>query len=147
MVYNASTHQIKYNERAPPEILHRSSLFATLTEVDVEIIPLEVHYYVDPAGNIPFSEWLDSFKDKTTLATIYARLGRLRNGLLGDNIWVAPGIFELRIHYGPGYRIYFGRIETTIILLLCGGDKKSQTQDIHLAQDYWLGYLRRRRHE
>ncbi len=50
------------------------------------------------------------------------------------------GVFELRLHFGPGYRIYFGQIENTLVLLLCGGDKKSQQGDIETAKTYWRGY-------
>ena len=68
------------------------------------------------------------------------RLERIANGNLGDYRSVGAGVFELRLPFGPGYRIYFGEVGNTIVLLLCAGDKSSQTQDIARAKDYWLQY-------
>ena len=56
------------------------------------------------------------------------------------SISVGEGVFELRFHFGPGYRIYFGQIGNTLVLLLCAGDKTSQTRDIELAKTYWIEY-------
>src|SRR4051812_26152449 len=107
------------------------------------ITPLELRRYVTVVGKIPFGEWLGSLRDRKTQHLIEARLARVAIGLLGDNKWVAPGIFELRIDYGPGYRIYFGRDGRTVILLLCAGNKRNQSKDISLALNYWLDYLKR----
>ena len=71
---------------------------------------------------------------------ILARLERLKSGNLGDCRSVGSGVFELRLDFGPGYRIYFGQVSNTIVLLLCGGDKSSQTRDIERAKTYWLEY-------
>ena len=71
------------------------------------------------------------------------RLDRIKLGNLGDYRSVAQGVFELRIDYGPGYRVYFGQVGLTIVLLLCGGDKSTQQQDIGKAQEYWRDYERR----
>lgn len=79
-------------------------------------------------------------KAKTKIAQ---RLNRLNLGNLGDYKSVGGGVYELRIDYGSGYRIYFGQIGTTIILLLCGGDKRTQAKDIEIAQKYWQDYRRR----
>lgn len=81
-----------------------------------------------------FRAWVSGLRDQNAKAYIAARLLRLKNGLKGDAKPVGKGISELRIHYGPGYRIYFQQRERTIILLLCGGVKNTQSQDIFLAQ-------------
>lgn len=81
-----------------------------------------------------YRRWEASLKDKTAKAFITARLHRLVNGLTGDVKPVGNGISELRIHYGPGYRIYFQQRGRKIVLLLCGGDKRSQQQDILMAK-------------
>lgn len=91
-----------------------------------------------PSGVIPYGITelkLKSRQDKT----------RVEAGNLGDYRSVGEGIFELRIDYGPGYRIYFGQIGITIVLLLCGGDKSTQEQDIRKAIEYWEDY--RSRHD
>jgi putative addiction module killer protein len=80
----------------------------------------------------------------TIQAKIISPLNRVASGNLGDYKSVGKGVFELRIDYGSGYRIYFGQIGNTIILLLCGGDKSTQKKDIIKAQDYWQDYEQRR---
>jgi putative addiction module killer protein len=82
-----------------------------------------------------FERWETSVSDKKVRAIIAARLYRLANGLAGDVQSVGEGISELRIHYGAGYRIYFKKVGKAIILLLCGGDKSTQKQDIKLAKE------------
>jgi putative addiction module killer protein len=87
-----------------------------------------------------FRKWRTNLKDQRALAAIASRLDRLMFGHAGDVKPVGKGISELRIHYGPGYRVYFQQRGNTIIILLCGGDKGSQTHDIQTAQclaDEW----------
>jgi putative addiction module killer protein len=81
-----------------------------------------------------FRKWEQKLKDRRAKAMIAARLFRLANGLPGDVKPVGQGVSELRIHYGPGYRVYFQQHGNQIILLLCGGDKSSQQQDIEIAK-------------
>ena len=81
-----------------------------------------------------FRKWRTEFKDQRARALIASRLDRLAYGHVGDAAPVGEGISELRIHYGPGYRIYFQKRDKTLILLLCGGDKSSQAKDIRMAQ-------------
>ena len=81
-----------------------------------------------------FRKWERKLKDRKAKAAIAARLFRIVNGLAGDVLPVGDGISELRIHYGPGYRIYFQKRDGEIIVLLCGGDKSTQTQDIRKAK-------------
>ena len=81
-----------------------------------------------------FRIWEAKLKDRRARTIIAARLMRLSEGLFGDVASVGEGIKELRIHYGPGYRIYFQQRGATIIVLLCGGDKSSQARDIIAAK-------------
>ena len=102
--------------------------------------PREIQIYRTPDGRQPFTEWLESIPDTSTLDRIQARLERLEDSNLGDYQSVGEGIFELRLNFGPGYRIYFGQMGNTIVLLLCGGDKSSQARDIAYAKNCWLQY-------
>lgn len=81
-----------------------------------------------------FDAWLRALRDKRALARILARLDSARMGNLGDARSVGGGIRELRVHVGPGYRVYFAQREATLLLLLCGGDKSSQQRDIIKAR-------------
>ena len=109
----------------------------------LETHPREIRVYQTESGREPFNEWLSTIRDIETQARIRARLERLEDGNLGDSQSVGEGVFELRIHFGAGYRIYFGQIGNAIILLLCGGDKSSQRRDIKRAKTYWLEYKRK----
>lgn len=109
----------------------------------MEAQPREILLYVMSKEVIPFSQWLDSLRDIRARAKIRSRLDRVSLGNLGDYRSVGEGVFELRIDYGPGYRIYFGQVGLKIIILLCGGDKSTQEQDILKAQEYWIDYKRR----
>ena len=103
---------------------------------------MEIRYYVTRDGKTPFIDWLKKLRDRRAKARIHNRIDRLRLGLAGDCKAVGEGVYELRIHYGPGYRIYFARTSKAIILLLCGGSKAMQQQDITRAKRYWLDYRR-----
>ena len=81
-----------------------------------------------------FRKWESRLSDQRARAAIAARLFRLANGLFGDVSPIGEGLSELRIHYGPGYRIYFQRRGDEIIVLLCGGDKSTQDRDIRAAK-------------
>ena len=93
----------------------------------------------------PFRKWLEGLRDRQARAKIRVRLNRIRLGNFGDSKSVGSGVNELRISYGPGYRVYFGRKGNTVVILLLGGDKKTQSDDIALAKRYWDDYLRRRK--
>lgn len=105
--------------------------------------PVEVFVYEEESGKEPFTEWVKSC-DNTLRAKIFSRLDRVEQGNFGDCKPVGDKIFELRIHFGPGYRVYFGKIKDVIILLLAGGKKSSQKQDIKIAKNYWLEFQRRK---
>ena len=102
---------------------------------------MELEIYQDPNGNAPFLQWLSDIKDKVTAARIRSRLRRIEEGgNLGDHRLVGDGVFELRLQFGSGYRIYFGKIGDDTILLLRGGDKGSQRQNIAKAKIDWKTY-------
>ena len=109
----------------------------------MEATPRTLRIYVTAEGREPFSEWLASLPDISARAKIRVRLDRVSLGNLGDCHGVGDGVQELRIDYGPGYRVYFGHVGATIVLLLCGGDKSTQTKDIEAAKRYWSEYRRR----
>ncbi|MBW4428202.1 MAG: type II toxin-antitoxin system RelE/ParE family toxin [Nostoc desertorum CM1-VF14] len=109
----------------------------------MEVQPREIRNYLTVDGKNIFDEWLDSLRDRKAKAKIRARLDRVEDGNLGNCKSVGEGVFELRIDYGPGYRIYFGQEGITIIILLCGGDKSTQKQDVDKAQEYWKDYRSR----
>ena len=100
-----------------------------------------VREYVDNTGRIPFRDWLANL-DVTTRARVQARILRFETGNLGDHKEVGGGVCEARFDFGPGYRVYFGRRGRQLILLLTGGDKRSQKRDIRRAKESWRDYLR-----
>ena len=105
-------------------------------------MPEEIEILLYRAGqSTPFADWLTSLKDGRTVGIIRARLNRVRLGNLGDCKSVGGGVEELRIDFGPGYRVYYGRRGQLVVVLLCGGDKSTQARDILTAQKYWKEYL------
>ena len=104
---------------------------------------MEVREYASRDGKTPFTDWLKKLRDRIACQKIHVQIDRLRLGNTGDYKSLGDGIYELRIHYGPGYRIYYGKEANKIILLLCGGNKASQRQDVNLAKQYWKDYRRR----
>lgn len=110
----------------------------------VETYPCIIEYYVTEEGKKPFKDWLEGLRDVRGRAKIRIRLDRARLGNLGDMKHVSQGVNELRIDYGPGYRVYFGIEENRLILLLIGGDKSSQQKDITRAVEYWQSHKRRK---
>lgn len=103
---------------------------------------MEIRIYKDQKGNLPLTGWLGKLRDRRAREIIHNRIDRLRLDNLGDSRSLGNGLFEIRIHYGPGYRVYFGQSGKNIILLLCGGNKSTQQQDVNLARKYWLDYRR-----
>jgi putative addiction module killer protein len=102
----------------------------------------EFEIYQTASGESPFQEWIDRLKDKDGHRKIISRLDRLLEGNFGDCKFLEKGISELQVNSGPDYRIYFARSGNRVVLLLCGGDKRSQTQDISSAIAYWQDYQR-----
>lgn len=106
----------------------------------MEIKKQQIFEYVTKDNLNTFKEWLSNIKDKKTKAIIHKRITRLKLGLFGDTKNLKNGIFESRIDYGPGYRLYFGKQGDKIIILLYGGSKRSQSSDIKLALKYWIDF-------
>ena len=106
----------------------------------MEVSETQVESYVRADGACPFDDWLDSLRDRGARAIIRTRIGRVRLGNLGNCEPVGSGVLELKIDYGPGYRVYFGRVGTNLVILLCGGNKSSQSKDIRNAIEYWADY-------
>lgn len=100
--------------------------------------------YRTAAGEEPFSQWLDRLRERAVRARIRARLDRVSLGNWGDHKAVGKGVIELREHYGPGYRLYCAQDGPAVVLLLCGGSKSSQPEDISKAQQLWADYQQRR---
>ena len=94
-------------------------------------------------GTSPFEEWLDRLRDVVVRARVRVRIDRAARGNLGDHRSVGAGVIELRIHHGQGYRVYLCMSGLETILLLYGGDKSTQDQDISLAHQYRDDYKRR----
>jgi len=106
----------------------------------MEATPKEVLIYATPDDREPFTEWVNALRDRNARARIKTRLSRLEQGNLGDYQSVGKGVCELRIDYGPGYRVYFVQVGTIMLVILCGGDKSSQDKDIATALGYWAEY-------
>ncbi len=102
-----------------------------------------LYYYQTAAGGRPFVEWLTELTDRQARVRIEARLARVAAGDLGDVEPVGEGVMELRVDWGPGYRVYFSRIGQVVVLLLCGGDKRTQQKDIKRAKTYFEDYKTR----
>ena len=105
-------------------------------EIDIEI-------YETPNGKRPFEAWIKDVREIHTRSKILTRLDRLKLGNFGDCKTIDDGVCELRIHYGPGIRVYYGKAGSKVILLLCGGDKGSQQRDIAKAKEYLNEYQTR----
>jgi putative addiction module killer protein len=104
---------------------------------------IELRYYQTPAGEQPFVEWLRGLKDRQARTRVEARIARVAVGNFGDTEPVGEGVLELRIDWGPGYRVYFARLGQVVVLLLCGGDKRTQQKDIDRAEAYFEDYKAR----
>lgn len=102
----------------------------------------ELRYYQSGAKR-PLLDWLEALRDRQARARIQTRIDRLALGNFGDYRALDGGISELRIDWGPGYRVYFARVGSVVLLLLCGGDKTTQQKDIDHAKAYLQDYKKR----
>lgn len=103
------------------------------TERDLRVLELD-------NGRTPAQEWYDAIRDTGTRARIRARITRARYGSFGDFKNLDGEVYEMRLDFGPGYRVYFAFNRGELIVLLVGGDKSSQRQDIAAATSYWKAY-------
>jgi putative addiction module killer protein len=107
---------------------------------------IELRQYVDQSGRNPFDRWFDKLEDGTQ-ARIVVALDRLERGNHSAVKGIGSGVFELRLDFGPGYRVYFGKDGDTLVILLGGGTKKRQQVDIDSAKALWQEYKKRKQEE
>ena len=104
---------------------------------------IEIRHYISRARKDVFDDWLTQLADTRAQAKIATRVNRLAAGNFGDCKSLRQGLFELRIDWGPGYRVYYAMIGTECVLLLSGGDKRKQAADIERALEYLKDYKER----
>jgi putative addiction module killer protein len=104
---------------------------------------VEIVHYLTPTGDDPFQSWLDELEDVKARVAVLRRVDRLAAGNFGDHKFLRNGVWELRLDVGPGYRVYFGRHGITLVLLLCGGTKRTQRSDIGRAVQFFADFQRR----
>ena len=107
---------------------------------------LTIRVFQTDDGKEPFTEWLSALSPKTKYR-IFDRLNRIEQGNFGDFKHVGDRVYELRLFFDGGLRIYFGRVGNEIVILLCGGDKSSQKRDIEKALEYWRQYHEQKEEE
>ena len=105
-----------------------------------------INEYIDEKGKSPYADWLRDLRDARAKAKIIMQVDKMELSLFGDVEPIGEGLSELRIHYGPGYRVYYGKEQQHVYLLLCGGDKSTQSKDIKKAKEYWKDHKRRNQH-
>lgn len=98
---------------------------------------VEIRHFVSAAGVDLFIDWLKHVRDPIAKVQIVKRVNRMEQGNFGDNRFVGDGVWEMRIDVGAGYRIYYARDGEQVMLLLCGGDKRTQDADIKDAKKHW----------
>lgn len=97
----------------------------------------EIRHYININGQDCFADWREQIRDRKALIAIDRRIIRVELGNFGDHKYLREGVWELRIDVGPGYRVYYAKAGVTVVLLLCGGDKRKQDADIERACTYW----------
>ena len=104
---------------------------------------IEVRRYLREANRSPADDWLVAMRDKVAQAAVRVRIRRMESGNFGDCKPVGEGVLEVRVDVGAGYRLYCGRRGATLVILLCGGDKRGQRADIERAKVYWADWKQR----
>lgn len=103
----------------------------------------EIRRYLTPESKVVVSDWLRKLRDTKARTAIDRRIFRMELGSFGDHKFCRDGVWEMRIDVGPGYRLYYALAEAKVVLLLCGGDKRTQDADIDRACEYWREWQRR----
>ncbi|MBI4179817.1 type II toxin-antitoxin system RelE/ParE family toxin [bacterium] len=111
----------------------------------MEAVPRTLYYFEETKGRYPYREWLMGLKNTADIAKLDVRLTKLMLGNFGKWRAVGEGVIELKEDFGPGYRIYVAEDGPVIVVILCGGDKSTQTADIKRAKEYWRTYKSRKR--
>jgi putative addiction module killer protein len=103
----------------------------------------EILHYLTRSEKDLFMEWRCRLRDTKAKIAVDRRINRVELGNFGDHRFCRDGVWELRIDVGPGYRVYYALTETQAVLLLCGGDKRTQDAEISRACEYWLDWQER----
>ena len=103
----------------------------------------ELFFYKTSRGKSPFQKWLDGLRNKVAKVHILRCLDRLAIGHFSDRKHLDHGVYELRVHQGPGFRLYYGESNDGMVVMLMGGIKRTQTRDIAKAQSYWADFKER----
>lgn len=101
------------------------------------------HYLTPVEQDDPYLNWLGRLRDRQAKIAVIRRMNRVEQGGFGDHKFCRDGVWELRIDIGPGYRVYYARARQRVVLLLGGGDKRTQNTDIDRAVGYWQDWQRR----
>lgn len=104
---------------------------------------MNIRHYLTVSGRDSYQEWLDGLKDLKGRIAVQRRIDRLMAGNFGDHNFCQDGVWELRIDFGPGYRVYYAQAEKDLLLLLSGGSKRTQSSDIKAAVKFWQDYQAR----
>jgi putative addiction module killer protein len=103
----------------------------------------EIRHYLREDAKDLYLDWWMKLRDTKARIAIDRRVNRIELGNFGDHKFCRDGVWELRVDVGPGYRVYYGIADQKIVLLLCGGDKRTQSSDISIACKYWQDWQRR----
>jgi len=101
------------------------------------------HYLTADEQNDLYLKWLNLLRDRQAKVAVIRRVNRIEQGNFGDHKFCRDGVWELRVDVGPGYRVYYAQAGHRIVLLLCGGDKRTQNADLDRAVGYWQDWQRR----
>src|SRR5271166_6892117 len=115
----------------------------SISFINDNAVVYEIRHYLTRNGKDVFMEWRRQLRDTSAKIAVDRRVNRIELGNFGDHKFCRDGVWELRIDLGPGYRIYYAVTGTQVVLLLCGGDKRTQDADIDRACDYWQDWQRR----